>query len=131
MGAVGQGVGSGGYWRVDHDIKVRTKKLHGQVSVEDRGSKFELICGDNGVDLKKYVINEKRKGKNKEKSLLWLIEKDNGLYSMNMVEQNNQWLHSEFKLVRNQYLTFGKFIKIEDNGTGWRLPKKTKLKIFK
>ena len=50
---------------------------------------------------------------------------------MNMVEKNNSWLHSDYKSIKNQFLTFGKSVKIDISGTSWRLPKRSKLKIFK
>ena len=101
-------VGTGGYLRSKHEVRVKEK----QEGVEDVGTRFEMVCGGIGKGLP-----------------LWVVEKEDGLYTMNMVTANSSLLGSSYKMVKNQFLTFGKGIKVD--GKKWRLPRKTKMKVFK
>ena len=106
-------LGCESYLRCSNNVKVSKKisKKDGTKSVRDNGSKFNLWCHDK-------LMND-------EFTFLWKIGREGGLYTMQMVNKKNH------KGLKNQYLTFGQSILVEANGQAWKLPKKTRLRIFR
>ena len=104
-------LGSNGYLRCLNEIIIKKGGKNNDVPQDD-GSKFSLLCYDKDVENNNY-------------SFLWTIEKVDGYYTMQMVNPKSH------KLKKNQFLTFGKALKIDVDNKSYRLPKKSKLRIFK
>ena len=108
-------IGSGCYLTCNNQIKV-VHDDNGKYN--DQGSTFEIVCKDSfQVDKINYF---------------WLIDMsdDKGLGTMNLMSKRSSYLGTTYKPVKDQFLTFGKGVKIINDGKDWRPPKRSKLRIY-
>ena len=107
-------IGCGCYLSCNNEIKVEEKLGDdNQARFQDNGSRFKIVCRDTILMKKSHYK--------------WLVDQDdtivNGLCTLRLV-------NNKHKPIKNQFLTFGKGVKISDDRKTWRLPKMSQIKIF-
>ena len=113
-------IGNSCYLRCDNIVNLTKYKISdiGKISIVDHGSEFKLLCNDSEWK--------------KKNNYYWKINKDyNGLYTLNMIKYKNIDKYDSYRVLNNQYLTFGKTVKIDHTQNTWTLPKKSTIKMFK